>query len=50
VTNKWFVDIDALLVKRLSKSMEFGFGGAYALKKDDPQFKYILNGRLTFYF
>jgi hypothetical protein len=30
--------------------MEFGFGGAYALKKDDPQFKYILNGRLTFYF
>lgn len=50
VTGKWFVDIDALLVKRLSKSVEFGFGGAYALKKDDPQFKYILNGRLTFYF
>jgi hypothetical protein len=50
VTNKWFVPIDALLVKRLSKSMEFGFGGAYALKKDDPQFKYIINGRLTFYF
>jgi len=50
VTGKWFVDIDALLVKRLSKSTEIGFGGAYALKKDDPQFKYVINGRLTFYF
>lgn len=50
VTSKWFVDVDALLVKRLSKQWEFGFGGAYALKKDDPQFKWIVNGRLTFYF
>jgi hypothetical protein len=50
VTNKWFVDIDALLVKRVSKSWEFGFGGAYALKKDDPQFKWIVDGRVTFYF
>ena len=50
VTHKWFVDIDALLVKRVSKSWEFGFGGAYALKKDDPQFKWIVDGRVTFYF
>jgi len=50
VTNKWFVPIDALLIKRLSKSVEFAFGGAYALKKDDPQFKWVVDGRLTFYF
>ena len=50
VTNKWFVPIDALIVKRLSKTTEFAFGGAYEIKKDDPQFRYVVNGRLTFYF
>ncbi len=50
VTNKWFVPIDAMLIKRLSKTVEFGFGGAYGLVKDDPQYQYIINGRLTFYF
>jgi hypothetical protein len=50
VTNKWFVNVDALLVKRMSKSWEFGIGGAYALRKDDPQYKWIVDGRLTFYF
>ena len=33
-----------------SKTVEFGFGGAYGLVKDDPQYQYIINGRLTFYF
>ena len=50
VTNKWFVPIDAMLIKRFSKTVEFGFGGAYALVKDDPQYQYIINARLTFYF
>jgi hypothetical protein len=50
VTNKWFVPIDAMLIKRFSKTVEFGFGGAYGLVKDDPQYQYIINGRLTFYF
>lgn len=49
-TNKWFVNVDALLVKRVSKQWEFGFGGAYAIKKDDPQYKWIVDGRVTFYF
>jgi hypothetical protein len=49
-TNKWFVPIDVMLIKRLSKTVEFGFGGAYGLVKDDPQYQYIINGRLTFYF
>jgi len=50
LTNKWFVPIDVLLIKRLSKTVEFGFGGAYGLVKDDPQYQYVINGRLTFYF
>jgi len=50
VTNKWFVNVDALIVKRLSKSVEFAFGGASAVKKDDPQYKWVVDGRLTFYF
>jgi hypothetical protein len=49
VTQKWFVPIDALLLKRLSKRVEVGFGGAYAIEKDDPQYRYIVNGRVTFY-
>jgi hypothetical protein len=50
VSNKWFVPIDLLFVKKLSKSLEFAFGGAYGVNKDDPQFKYVIDGRLTFYF
>lgn len=50
VSDKWFVPIDAMLIRRVSKTVEFGFGGAYALVKDDPQYQYIINGRLTFYF
>ena len=50
VTNKWFVPIDALLIRRLSKSVEFAFGGAYGLVKDNPSYDYVINGRLTFYF
>jgi hypothetical protein len=49
-TSKWFVPIDVMLIKRLSKTVELGFGGAYGLVKDDPQYQYIINGRLTFYF
>jgi hypothetical protein len=50
VNHKWFVPIDVLLVKRLSKSVELAFGGAYGIVKDDPAYKYVINGRLTFHF
>ncbi len=42
--------IDVLFIKRVSKRVEFAFGGAYGLVKDDPQYDYVINGRLTFYF
>jgi len=38
------------LTRRLSKTVEFAFGGAYALVEDDPQFQYVLYGRATFRF
>ena len=50
VTKKWFVPLDVLLIKRVSKDLEFGFGGAYGMQRDDPQFLYIINGRVTLYF
>jgi hypothetical protein len=30
--------------------VEIGFGGAYGLVKDDPQYRYLIEGRLRFYF
>ena len=50
VTHKWFVPIDLMLIKRLTKATELGLGAAYTLVKDDPLYRYILYGRLTFYF
>jgi hypothetical protein len=50
VTHKWFVPIDLMLIKRLTKATELGLGAAYTLVKDDPLYRYILCGRLTFYF
>ena len=50
LTHKWFVPIDLMLIKRLSKTTEFGFGGAYALLKDNPLYRYVVYSRLTFYF
>jgi hypothetical protein len=50
VTKKWFVPIDLMLTKRLTKTVELGFGGAYGLVKDYPQFDYTIYGQMTFYF
>ena len=50
ITNKWFVPIDAMLIRRASKDLEYGLGAAYGIKKDDPQYKSMVYGRLTLYF
>jgi hypothetical protein len=50
VNNKWFVPIDAMLIKRLSKTVELGAGGAYGIVTDNPTYKYQVYGRLSFYF
>jgi hypothetical protein len=49
-TGKWFVPIDAMLINRISHRLEWGIGGAYALIRDDPQYKYIVNTRISLYF
>jgi hypothetical protein len=50
INHKWFVPIDVLVIKRVSKSFGFAFGGAYGVVRDDPAYRYVINGRLTFYF
>lgn len=50
VNNKWFVPIDAMLIKRLSKTVELGIGGAYGIVTDNPTYKYQVYGRLSYYF
>jgi hypothetical protein len=50
VTNKWFVPIDVLLLKRVSKNIDFTIGGAYGLIKDAPNYQYIINASLAVYF
>jgi len=50
INHGWFVPIDVLLIKRLNRTVEFAFGGAWSIVKEDPQYRYVINGRLTFYF
>ena len=49
-TRKWFVPIDLLLNYRISKSMEASFGGASAIVKDDPEYQFIVYGRVLVHF
>jgi hypothetical protein len=49
-TNKWFVPIDALVTHRVSKSFEYGVGGAVAIVDDDRAYRWLVQARLTFYF
>jgi len=49
-TGKWFVPIDAMLVYRISQRVEWGIGGAYAVVRDDSDYKYIVNTRISLYF
>ena len=50
VNEKWFVPIDAMLIKRLSKTVELGVGSAYGVVRDNPTYKYQVYGRLSYYF
>lgn len=49
-THKWFVPIDALVTHRVSKSFEYGFGGAFPIVDDDRAYRWLVQARLTFYF
>ena len=49
-THKWFVPVEAMLTKRLSKTWEYSFGGAYELVSDEPSFRWVVQGRLRYYY
>jgi hypothetical protein len=50
VSDKWFVPFDAQLVKRARKDLEFAFGAAYGLVRDDPRYLTLVYGRVSLYF
>jgi len=50
VSRKWFVPIEAQLVRRARKDLEFAFGAAYGAVRDDPQFLTQVFTRVTLYF
>ena len=50
VSHKWFVPLDAQLVKRARKDLEFAFGAAYGLVRDDPRYLTQAYARVSLYF
>lgn len=50
-SGSWFVPLDFLFVKNVSKGFQFGIGGAAKLGNPaNPSYDYIVNGRATFFF
>jgi len=50
VSGKWFVPLDAQLVKRARKDLEFAFGAAYGFVRDDPRYLTQVYTRVSLYF
>ncbi len=47
----WFVPLDLMLSRRIDRSFEFAVGGAVKLgHPSDPSYRYIIDGRVIFYF
>jgi hypothetical protein len=49
-SGKWFVPVEAMATHRLSKQWEYSFGGAYALNDNARDYRWLAQGRLTYYF
>lgn len=50
-SGQWFVPLDFMMVRRVSKTFEFGIGAAVKLgNPSNPSYDYIIDGRATFYF
>ena len=47
----WFAPIDLMVLHRVDRRFQYGFGGAYKLgHPDDPSYRYIIDARLNFSF
>lgn len=42
--------LDVLVTQRVSKSFEYGVGGAVPIVNDDRSYRWLVQARLTFYF
>jgi hypothetical protein len=48
-SDKWFVPLEAMFTKRLSKEWEYSIGGAAPIVNDDRSYRWLLQGRVTYY-
>jgi hypothetical protein len=50
-TDQWFVPIEFMVTNRVNKQWEYSVGGAYNLDVDDDRsYRWLVQGRLTYYF
>lgn len=49
-TGKWFVPVEAMLSNRVSKTWGYGFGGAYEWVNQDNSYRWIVQGRVQYFF
>lgn len=49
-SRKWFVPAEAMLTYRADKGLEYSFGGAAPIVNDDKSYRWLLQGRVTFFF
>ncbi len=46
-TKQWFVPFEAMVLNRVSNTLEFAIGGAYAIVRDDPSYRWLVEARLS---
>ncbi len=49
-SGKWFIPFEAMVGNRISKQWEWSFGGSWAVNDQDQSYKWLLQGRLRYYF
>jgi hypothetical protein len=49
-SGKWFIPFEAMVGNRISKQWEYSFGGSWAVNDADQSYKWLLQGRLRYYF
>jgi len=46
-SRQWFVPVEAMVLNRVSGTLEFAIGGAYAIVRDDPSYRWLVEARLS---
>ena len=46
-SRQWFVPVEVMLLNRVSNSLEFAIGGAYAVTRVDPSYRWLVEARVS---